>query len=143
MVAMNRTSEDSFGQCHEASWWLSLCSGTLFPCASRRCGVNSDGPVSSVRCDILQFLHISRFLVAWPLEHLFLRLAECYQTLETVLSSLLDPADNIRDEVSSRIQYRKSLVVAIGFHIYQQFSCQVREPIFPLCVLARHRYGLG
>ena len=52
--------------------------------------------------------------------------------------SLLDPADNIRDEVSSRIQYKKSLVVAIGFHIYQQFSCQVREPIFPLCVLARH-----
>ena len=52
--------------------------------------------------------------------------------------SLLDPADNIRDEVSSRIQYKKSLVVAIGFHVYHQFSCQVLEPIFPLCVLARH-----
>ena len=52
--------------------------------------------------------------------------------------SLLDPADNIRDEVSSRFQYKKSLVVAIGFQKYQQFSCQVREPIFPLCVLARH-----
>ena len=42
--------------------------------------------------------------------------------------SLLDPADNICDEVSSRIQYKKSLVVASGFHVYQQFSCQVREP---------------
>ena len=57
--------------------------------------------------------------------------------------SLLDPADNIRDEVSSRIQDKKSLVVAIGFHIHQQFSCQVREPIFPLCVLARLCFGLG
>ena len=31
----------------------------------------------------------------------------------------------------------KSLVVAIGFCAYQQFSSQVRELIFPLCVLAR------
>ena len=41
---------------------------------------------------------------AWPLEHLPSDRPSVIRHLRLSFASLLDPADNIRDEVSSRIQ---------------------------------------
>ena len=57
----------------------------------------------------------------------FLRYAESYRTLESVL------------RISS--QCRRPLVVFVGFCAYQQLGSQVLEHIFLLCVLARPRCG--